>query len=287
MKIAVITGASSGIGFEFAKLIDKEYDVDEIWVIARRKERLDYLGKLLKTKTRALALDLTDKRSILQYNTALKEAGAEISVLVNASGFGKFGKFTDIPAEEYRNMIDLNCTALVEMVCASLPYMKRGSHIYNIGSLSSFQPVPLINVYGATKAFVLSFSRALNTELKPRGIRVIAVCPGWVNTEFFKRAVFDFSIKYFNKVFEAKDVVCRALSDMKKGKDVSILGLSVRAQVLAVKLLPHRLVMKIWLKQQGHAKNAEEIYRDTPVRTPEEVKAAKDGEGIALDAGDL
>ena len=100
MKIAVVTGASSGMGLEFAKLIDAEYDVDEIWLIARRKERLLALCSCLKTRTRVFPLDLTERNSLLQYNDALKEAAPVISVLVNGSGFGKFGKFTDIPSEE-------------------------------------------------------------------------------------------------------------------------------------------------------------------------------------------
>lgn len=275
MKIAVVTGASSGMGLEFAKLIDEEYDVDEIWLIARRKERLKTLCGCLKTRTRVMPLDLTDKDSILQYNNALKEADPVVTVLVNASGFGKFGKFTDIPSEEYRNMIDLNCTATVEMVYTSLQYMTSGSEIYNIDSLSSFQPVPYINVYGATKAFVLSFSRALNAELSGRGIHVIAVCPGWVNTEFFSRAVSDCSIKYFNKVFEAKDVVKKAFKDMKKGRDVSVLGFSIRAQVLATKLLPHRLIMKIWIKQQNRARNADAVYKYTDIEMKDITKSGK------------
>ena len=139
------------------------------------------------------------------------------------------------------------------MTYASIPYMQKGSRIYQIGSLSSFQPVPYINVYGATKAFVLSFSRALNVELAPRGIRVMAVSPGWVRTAFFDRAVTDDSaVTYYNRYYTPEQVVTRAFRDMKKGKDVSIAGFPVRMQVLATKLLPHKLVMKIWMKQQGH-----------------------------------
>ncbi|MDD6033137.1 MAG: SDR family NAD(P)-dependent oxidoreductase, partial [Oscillospiraceae bacterium] len=124
--------------------------------------------------------------------------------------------------------------------------------VYQICSLSSFQPVPYIGVYGATKAFVLSFSRALNAELASRGVRVMAVCPGWVATEFFDRAVSDDSVTYYNRIYQPQDVVRTALRDMARGKDVSIHGLAVKAQVLAVKLLPHRLVMRIWMKQQKH-----------------------------------
>ena len=169
---------------------------------------------------------------------------------MNGSGFGKFGTFTEMPLDDQLAMIDLNDKALVAITHLTLPYMSEGGQIYQIDSLSSFQPVPYINVYGATKAFVLSFSRALNVELKKRKIRVMAVCPGWVRTEFFDRAVTDDTITYYNRYFDADQVVTRALRDMKKGKDVSVCGSSIRAQVLATKFLPHRLVMWIWCKQQ-------------------------------------
>ena len=173
-----------------------------------------------------------------------------MAILVNGSGFGRFGAFEDISLEDQLSMIDLNDKALVAMTYLTLPYMKAGGQIYQIDSLSSFQPVPYINVYAATKAFVLSFSRSLNVELKKRGIRVLAVCPGWVRTEFFDRAATDDTITYYNRYFDADEVVTRALRDMKKGKDVSVCGFSIRAQVLLTKLLPHRIVMKIWCMQQ-------------------------------------
>jgi short-subunit dehydrogenase len=147
-------------------------------------------------------------------------------------------------------MIDLNSKAYVGMTYATLPYLTKGSEVYQLDSLSSFQPVPYICVYGATKAFVLSFSRALNVELKSRGIHMMAVCPGWVKTEFFDHAVKDDTICYYNKFFTPEQVITRALRDMKKRKDVSICGFSVRAQVFLTKLLPHKLIMKIWCKQQ-------------------------------------
>ena len=128
--------------------------------------------------------------------------------------------------------------------------MVKGSEVLNVASVAAFQPIPYIGVYGASKAFVLSFSRALNVEWKKRGIRVMAVCPGWVKTAFFDRAVTDDTITYYNRYYTADQVVTRALRDMKKGKDVSICGLPVRNQVRATKMLPHKLVMKIWCKQQ-------------------------------------
>jgi short-subunit dehydrogenase len=250
MKIAVITGASSGMGREFALRIDETEILDEIWVIARRQDRLEQLKNELTTKTRCISLDLSDKASLDSYASLLESEKPEVAVLVNGSGFGKFGAFCDIPLDEQMNMIDLNVKALVAMTYMTLPYMNKGSKIYQIDSLSSFQPVPYIGVYGATKAFVLSFSRALGVELKKRGIRVLAVCPGWVKTEFFDRAVCDDTITYYNHFYTPEQVVSRALHDMAWGKDVSVCGLRIRIQVFFTKLLPHRLVMKIWCKQQ-------------------------------------
>ena len=239
------------MGKDFVRMIDKIEDCDEIWAIARRREKLEELKSETGKLIRPVELDLSKQESLEEYEKMLKEADADICALVNAAGFGKFGKFTDIPLSEQLNMIDLNCKALVALTYLSLPYMKRGSRVYQLGSLSAFQPVPYIGVYGATKAFVLSFSRAINKELEERGIKMISVCPGWVKTEFFDRAVKDDTISYYNKFFTSDEVVRRAIYDMYRGKDVSVCGLSIRAQVLLTKLLPHKLVMKIWCGQQG------------------------------------
>ena len=250
MKIAVVTGASSGMGREFVKQLDAAHSFDEIWVIARRRDRLVTLADEVKAAIRPICLDLSAKESYDEYAALLADVQPEVSVLVNGSGFGKFGAFADMALDDQLAMIDLNDKALVAMTYLTLPYMKEGGQIYQIDSLSSFQPVPYINVYAATKAFVLSFSRSLNVELKKRGIRVLAVCPGWVRTEFFDRAVTDDTITYYNRYFDADEVVTRALRDMRKGKDVSVCGFSIRMQVLVTKLLSHRLVMKIWCRQQ-------------------------------------
>ncbi len=250
MKIAVITGASSGMGREFVKQLDAAHDFDELWVVARRRDKLESLSEEVRARVRPVCLDLLKRESFDEYAALLAAEKPEVAVLVNGSGFGKFGTFTEMDLDEQLAMIDLNDKALVAITYLTLPYMKEGGQIYQIDSLSSFQPVPYINVYGATKAFVLSFSRALNVELKKRGIRVMAVCPGWVRTEFFDHAVTDDTITYYNKYFDPDEVVTRALRDMKKGRDVSVCGLSVRMQVRATKLLPHKLVMKIWCRQQ-------------------------------------
>lgn len=249
-KISVITGASSGMGRDFVKMIDMIEECDEIWVIARRREKLEELksenGKII----RPVELDLSKNESIAIYGKMLEEEKPQVVALVNAAGFGKFGKFEDIPLEEQMNMIDLNCKALMAVTYLTLPYMPEGSHVYQLGSQSSFQPVPYIATYGATKAFVLSLTRALNKEYEKRKIRMIAVCPGWVKTEFFDRAVTDDTIVHYNKFYTSKQVVSQAVKDMYRGKDVSVCGSFVKGQVFLAKILPHRTVMKIWCKQQ-------------------------------------
>ena len=166
-EIAVITGASSGMGKRFAQRVNEFGTFDEVWVIARHKEQLEALRETVPFPVRVLALDLTDRASFDAYAAALAEEPVEIGLLLNASGFGKFAAVADTPLQVDLNMTDLNCQAVVAMCQLSIPYMAKGGQIINIASVAAFQPIPYINVYGATKAFVLSFSRALNRELRP------------------------------------------------------------------------------------------------------------------------
>lgn len=249
-KIAVVTGASSGIGREFAKRVCERYAPDELWAVARSKAKLTALQKELNVPTRIFPCDLTlDGVGLVA--AALKEQDAEVCVLVNAAGYGKFGAFSDLPIDEQLGIIELNDKALVNLTYSVLPFMGRGGKIFMLGSLSSFQPVPYIAVYGASKAFVLSFSRALGKELEKKGIRVLAVSPGWVKTAFFDRAVRDGTVLYYNRFYTARQVADRAIADMERGRDVSICGAAIRAQALLSKLLPHSAVMSVWCRQQG------------------------------------
>lgn len=251
MKIAVITGASSGLGREFVKQLCAEQHFDEVWVIARRLDRLEELKCEVGEYIRPISLDLSVQESIEEYKALLEKTAPTVAVLVNAGGYGKMDEFVKLSLDDQLGMIDLNAKALTSMTYATLPFMNKGSQIYEIGSLSAFQPVPYLSVYAATKAYVLNFTRALNTELRHTGIKAMAVCPGWIKTEFFDRAVVDDSvITYYNHIFTPEQVTRRALKDMKKGKDVSVCGFKIRAQVLLTKLAPYRLVEKIWLWQQ-------------------------------------
>ena len=251
MKIAVITGASSGMGREFVYALDRDEEFDELWVIARREQRLLELKEKCRAKIRPIVLDLQTRESFALYRQLLEQEKPEIAVLVNAAGFGLFGAFMDMDMDRQLDIIDLNSRSLTAMCYMSVPYMTSGSRIYNMGSMSSWQPVPYINVYGASKAYVLNFSRALGVELKDRGIKVMAVCPGWITTEFFDHAIHDDTISYFNRYYPPEQVIEKALKDMKKGKNASVLGFPERMQVLLVKHLPVNFVMKTWCRQQG------------------------------------
>ena len=257
MKIAVITGASSGMGREFVRQIHNYIQPDMIWAIARRKDALEALASETELPVRTIVLDLGKEASFTEFSALLAAEKPEVQLLVNAAGFGRFGDFDAVPMDDDLKMIDLNCKALVAMTRLCLPYMAAGSHILQLDSLSAFQPVPYITTYGATKAFVLSYCRACNAELKSRGIRMMAMNPAWVKTEFFHHAFqTNNRVQYFNFIQEAKDVVAVGLRDLfKTKKDISIPGFGVKLQVLGVKLLPHKLVMKTWINQQKKPRN--------------------------------
>ncbi len=253
MRIAIITGASSGMGWEFAKRWNAFGDFDEIWLIARREDRLNELAKELNVKTRVLAWDLTDANTNERYKQLLDEVKPDISLLINCSGFGKFCKTDEVDTTVNLNMIDLNCKAIVYMCQNSIPYMTKGSNIINIASVAALQPVPYINVYAATKAFVLSFSRSLNRELKSNGVAVTAVCPFWTKTEFFDRAIKkdqNAVVKKYTAMYTTNQIVTRAIKDAKKRKDVSKFGFVARFQAFLAKILPHSFVMSYWMNQQ-------------------------------------
>ena len=251
MKIAVVTGASSGIGREFVYAVDKKYSFDEIWVIARRAERLEELKGKCRNTIRPVALDLAADADLKAYAELLEKEKPEIALLVNAAGCGVFGPFEEKDLDALLHSARLNALSLTAMCHLSLPCMKSGSAIINMGSNSSWQPVPYQAVYGASKSYVLSLSRAIGRELRPRGVHVMCVCPGWIKTEFQQHAKHDEYIRYVDRWYGPEEVAAQAMKDLEKKKTVSILGAPVRRQVALVKHLPVDMVMDIWCKQQG------------------------------------
>lgn len=251
MKIAVITGASSGMGMEFAKQIcTKCMGIDEIWLIARREERLKKLAKELSIPARIFKLDLTDDTAYEELTDALKKEKPQVCIAVNCAGYGKTAPFVSIGQEETLGMIDLNCRALTKMTCLLIPYMKSRSYLIQFASIAGILPQPNFAVYAASKAYVLSLSRALREELRPRGIRVTAVCPGPVETEFFSVAEETGAAFPIKKYFMAKKekVVAKALRDAIKGKDMSVYGVSMNLLRLAVKIVPQKWAVYIYAR---------------------------------------
>ena len=250
MKIAIVTGASSGMGKEFALKLD-ELGLEEIWIVALDQSGLDETAAQMKTPCKTFAVDLT-KDGIDILRERLEAEKPNIRWLVNASGFGKFGRYDEIPVEQSTNMVRLNCEALVAITEYCLPYMEAGAKIAEFSSVAAFQPTPYQNVYAATKAFVHSYARALNVELRPRKISVTAVCPFWTKSAFFDRAgqTEKHVVIKFAAMYEPKDVVKKAYKDIMRGKDISICGATARAQVRMVRIVPTTMVMNTWVKQQ-------------------------------------
>ena len=176
MRIALVTGASSGLGREFVRQLAHEPGRDEIWVVARREA----LRAACPLPVRVLALDLTRPECMDTLRRVLAEHKPNLRVLVNAAGMGRIGPTVDLPARDIGAMIDLNCRAAAQVTDAAFPYLHPGSRVLEVCSTAAFQPMPGLNVYAATKAFLLSYTQSLHYELAPAGIRVTAVCPYWV-----------------------------------------------------------------------------------------------------------
>jgi len=231
------------MGKDFVKELQKEKNVDEIWMIARRKERLDVMAEKSSGKLRAFAMDLTDMSSFNCFEELLKKEHPQIRYLVNAAGAGRMGNVEEIIYKDHAFVLDINVRALTCMSRICLPYMGKGSRIIQLCSGSAFLPQPEFASYAASKAYVLSFSRALRQEVKKRQITVTCVCPGPVNTEFFEAAGSEIVPAKKRFLVESKDVVVKALKDAKRGKELSVYGMSMKLVHLAGKILPTRLIL--------------------------------------------
>ena len=252
-NIAIITGASSGFGREFTKLLALDPSLDEIFVLSRNTDKLEELKTELGEKIMPYIIDLSVAENIRNFGEYLKTQNPNIKILINNAGFAKFCSYDDISIDESLNMINLNISAVVAMGLTCIPYMEKGAHILNIASQAGFQPVPYMNIYSATKSFVKNYSRALNIELKEKGITVTAVCPGWMKTNLYERGCIGAKkgTKRFMGMVSPEVVARKALKDAYNNKDISIYGLHVKLCTIISKILPEKWIMKCWLLQQG------------------------------------
>lgn len=248
MNIAVITGASSGLGKEFVlATLKNRPELEEIWVIARREDRLQELKEQFGDKIRPLAFDITDSDGIAMYTRELEKRNVNVSLLINNAGFGRLRDFDKLSAKDNADMVRLNCEALTVMTSVTLPLMADGSEIINSCSIASFAPNTRMAVYSSTKAYVMSLSRALREELKARKINVLATCPGPMDTEFLPVANIK---KGVSRTFDTlprvnpKVVAEKSLTASRKRRAVYTNLLFYKFFRLIAKLLPHSLVMK-------------------------------------------
>lgn len=186
MKIAVITGASAGLGREFVRQLEGNFpEIQQVWLISRGREKLEEAAKLLsKVPAKVLPMDLCDESSFEKLAALLSAEQPEVSLLVNNAGCGYLGNVGETGVALQTRMVDLNVRALTAVTHLVLPYMGKGGRIVNVSSIASFCPNPRMTVYSSTKAYVFSFNRGLSVEVKPRGITATAVCPGPMATEF-------------------------------------------------------------------------------------------------------
>lgn len=225
-KTALITGASTGIGAEFARQLGSRGM--NLVLVARSEDKLKALAdRLIKQhgiSADIIVADLTKPDEVSRVVTTTRGLGREIHLLINNAGFATFGRFEEQDPNREQDEVSLNVLALVALTHAYLPGMleRHAGGIIQVASIAGFQPVPYMAIYGATKAFVLSFSEALWAEVRPRGVTVLALCPGPVATPFFEVAGAEQVA--VGKLDTAENVVATALRALERGKSFVIPG---------------------------------------------------------------
>ena len=257
MKTALITGASSGIGAEFARqLAAKKLD---LILVARSQDKLAHLAEKLQQqhgiRANIIVQDLTENNASFSVAQQVEELGLVIDLLVNNAGFGDYGPFAEGILNRQTTMIQLNISALVELTRLFLPTMlqRRQGGIINVASIAGFQPMPYWSVYAATKAFVLSFSEALWAEVKEQGVNVLALCPGPTESNFFETAGISSDSEMnssLNQLESVESVVKSALAALESGQpNVVTGGLMTQMIVNLPRLLPRDMLVDLVEKQ--------------------------------------
>ena len=249
MSVAIITGASGGIGSEFARQISRLEGIDELWLVARSTDRMQRLADEIGMKAKIISADLTTGEGLDKVRAALEGEKPSVRFLVNASGFGNYGAFDEISEGEVCAMIDLNVKALVVITHMVVPYMERGGRIIELGSGSCFTPLPYFNIYSSSKVFVLHYTKSLNYELRKYGVRATCFCPGWVDTEFLGKSLANGNThpKSMKPLLKCEDVVRRCVKASLRGRVMCVTNWYTKLQHLMFKLLPDSLLTKMWL----------------------------------------
>ncbi|MDO5861303.1 MAG: SDR family NAD(P)-dependent oxidoreductase [Thermoplasmata archaeon] len=244
--IAIVTGASSGMGAEFCRSLDSE-GLECIWLVARRADRLEAVASELKTPSRVITTDLSGHEGVDSLLSIVASEKPDIRFLVNCAGLGKFGKTWEVPAEDTRSMVGLNVSALVDITNGCIPLMRKGSSIIEVCSASAYMPLAELNVYSASKAFVRAYCEGLRQELDGTGISLIEVSPGWVGTEFIALSQSSDSVpeKVFKHTVTSERVVADAMRDLKKGRKRSVCGPYNKLQVFLCRHMP-AIASRVW-----------------------------------------
>lgn len=244
-KVALVTGASAGLGVEFARQLSKRGH--RLVLAARRKERLEELAKELGN-ARAVAIDLSKSNAAAKLMADVKANGETVDLLVNNAGFGLIGRFAELDSKRERQMIDLNVGTLTDLCRAVAPAMikRKSGAILNVASTAAFQPGPKMAVYFATKAYVLSLSEALHEELKRHGIKVSCLCPGPTRTEFGQVAGVAADNGLFDKIaMSPAEVVKSGLEGLDANRGVVVTGWMNKVTAASTRFAPRSVVRKI------------------------------------------
>lgn len=246
--LAIVTGASAGLGTEFALQIAREFpEIDSFWLIARRQEKLESLARQIPGKAvYCLPLDLCDTNSFTLLEQKLAAEQPQVGLLVNNAGCGMLGNLGEVSGASQQRMVDLNVRAMTLMTNLALPYMPRGGRIINVSSIASFCPNARMTVYSASKAYVSAFTGGLADEVKPRGIGVTAVCPGPMRTEFLDVARITGNSKTFRMLpyCDPRKVVAGTLKAARRGRTFYTPRAFFKFYRFVAKLLPMKLMIK-------------------------------------------
>ncbi len=245
---ALVTGASSGIGECFAKELAARGR--NLILVARSTQKLEEMSRYLSSKCnvdiKPIHLDLSEPGAAARLATTLRERGLAVDLLVNNAGFGARGRFWELPLDRQAAMVHLNVQAVVELTHLLLPPMveaRRGA-IINVSSTASFQAVPYTSIYGATKAFVTSFSEGLAEELRPHGIAVVTLCPGGTRTNFHIASGYG-RPPLPGGMQGPEPVVRAALAALERGGGMVVPGIMNKLSLVSQRLIPRRLVTKV------------------------------------------